>query len=96
MSAYTRIRPEGGLQRFVRRALRICRWMTTGSLVLISGGDGNYRHRLQKTSRQRGKLEAGARARSAGTHPQTLCKCPVRSQNRAGAALWEQQQKTIG
>ena len=39
MSAYTRIRPARGLPRFVWRALRICRWMTTGSLVSISGGD---------------------------------------------------------
>ena len=40
MSAYTRIRPEGDLQRFVWRALRICGWMTAGSLVSISGGYG--------------------------------------------------------
>ena len=40
MSAYTRIRPARGLPSRLWRALRICRWMTTGSLGLIWGGDG--------------------------------------------------------
>ena len=35
-----------------------------------------------------------ARPWSAGTHPQTSCRCPVRAQRGAGVALWEQQQKT--
>ena len=39
MSAHTRIRPARGLPARLWRALRICRWMTTGSLVSISGGD---------------------------------------------------------
>ena len=41
MSAHTRIRPARGLPSRLWRALRICRWTSTESLVSISGGDGN-------------------------------------------------------
>ena len=39
MSAHTRIRPARGLPSCLWRALRICRWASTESLVSISGGD---------------------------------------------------------
>ena len=39
MSAHTRIRHARGLSLRLWRALRLRRWMTTGSLVLISDGD---------------------------------------------------------
>ena len=90
MSAHTRIRSAGDMQRFVWRALRIFRWMTMGYLVSISGGDGDspdtqvcrYLYALSRAGivyrRQTGGLEAGARPRSAGTHLQMSCRCPVR------------------
>ena len=40
MSAHTRIRHARGLSLRLWRALRLRRWMTTESLVEISGGDG--------------------------------------------------------
>ena len=111
MSAHTRIRPARGLPSCLWRALRICRWASTESFVSISSGDVKSqivqaRKYLCALSRagivcrrragRKAKLVAGARPWSAGTHPQTLCRCPVRPQHRAGAALWEQQQKPIG
>ena len=81
-----------------------------GSLVLISGGDGaspatqvrTYLRALSRAEIVYGRRRAGGEVAwklacdlgPQATHPQTLCRCPVRPQHGAGAAPWEQQQKT--
>ena len=62
MSAHTRIRPARGLQRFVWRALRLRRWMTTGSLVSISGGDGVTGRHIPQNALSRAGIVCRGRA----------------------------------